>query len=154
MNILIIDKSKTISYILKKSLIAYGYNITEDSGDFNAENVIKRNIFSILILDTNISGKFSTQDILNKIKKFSDIDCKILGMCSTGTWRDKVNFLNSGGDDVLSYPFPMQELIARIQSLLRRPKSYIDNQVYIGDVVLDTRNRTVCEKEKDIDLRK
>lgn len=154
MNILIIDKSKTISYILKKSLGTYGYNVTEDTQDFNVENIVKRNIFDILILDTNISGTFTTQDILNRVKRIKDIDCKILGLCSTGTWRDKVNFLNHGGDDVLSYPFPMQELVARIQSLLRRPSSYIDNEIYIGDVTLDTRNRTVCEREKDIDLRK
>ncbi len=154
MNILIIDKSKTISYILKKSLGTYGYNVTEDTQDFNVENIVKRNIFDILILDTNISGTFTTQDILNRVKRIKDIDCKILGLCSTGTWRDKVNFLNHGGDDVLSYPFPMQELVARIQSLLRRPRSYIDNEIYIGDVTLDTRNRTVCEREKDIDLRK
>ena len=154
MNILIIEKSKTISYILRKSLVAYGYSVTEDSGSFNVENIVKRNIFEILILDTNIVGTFNTVDILKKVKGFKDIECKILGICSTGGWRDKVNFLNNGGDDVLSYPFPMQELIARIQSLLRRPKSYIDNQIYIGDVVLDTRSKTVCEKEKDIDFRR
>jgi DNA-binding response OmpR family regulator len=154
MNILIIDKSKSISYILKKSLGTYGYNVTEDTQEFNVENIVKRNIFDILILDTNITGKFTTQDILDRTKRIKEIDCKILGLCSTGTWRDKVNFLNHGGDDVLSYPFPMQELVARIQSLLRWPRSYIDNEIYIGDVVLDTRNRTVCEKEKDIDLRR
>jgi len=154
MNILIIEKSKTISYILRKSLVAYGYNVTEDNGSFNVENIVRRNIFEILILDTNITGTFTTVDILKKVKSFKDIECKILGICSTGGWRDKVNFLNNGGDDVLSYPFPMQELIARIQSLLRRPKSYIDNQIYLGDVVLDIRSKTVSEKEKDIDLRR
>ena len=154
MNILIIDKSKTISYIIKKSLIAYGYNISEDGTDFNSENLLKRNLFEILILDTNLSGKYCTVDILKKAKSNKDSDCKILGICSTGNWRDKVNFLNNGGDDVLSYPFPMQELIARIQSLLRRPNSYIDSQMYIGDVVLDTRNKTVSVKQKDVDLRK
>ncbi len=44
---------------------------------------------------------------------------------------EKVNFLNHGGDDVLTYPFPMQELLARIQSLSRRPKSYVDNSLYL-----------------------
>ena len=154
MNILIIDKSKTISYIIKKSLIAYGYNVSEDGVDFNSSNLLKRNIFEVLILDTNISGRYSTGDIITQVKGHKNSECKILGLCSTGTWRDKVNFLNSGGDDVLSYPFPMQELIARITSLLRRPNNYIDSQMYIGDVVLDTRNKTVCVKEKDVDLRK
>ena len=154
MNILIIEKSKIISYIVKKTLIAYGYNVSEDNGEFNSENLISRNIFEIVILDTNITGKYSTLDILKKIGSEKKKECKVLGICSTGNWRDKVNFLNNGGDDVLSYPFPMQELIARIQSLLRRPSSYIDSQMYIGNVVLDTRNRSVCVDKKDIDLRK
>ncbi|MGI6423330.1 MAG: response regulator transcription factor [Candidatus Dojkabacteria bacterium] len=154
MNILIIEKSKTISYILKKTLIAYGYNVSEDTADFNSINIINRDIFEVIILDTNLSGKNSTLDILKRINSQSKKNCKILGICSTGNWRDKVNFLNNGGDDVLSYPFPMQELIARIQSLLRRPSSYIDSQMYVGNVLLDMRNKSVSEDRKDINLRK
>jgi DNA-binding response OmpR family regulator len=154
MNILIIEKSKTIAYILKNTLISYSYNISEDSSDFNTENMFKRNLFEVLILDTNITGKYTSIEILRKIKNIKNVDCKVLGICSTGNWRDKVNFLNNGGDDVISYPFPMQELIARIQSLLRRPINYIDSRMYIGDIILDTRNKTVSVKEKDVDLRK
>ncbi len=154
MNILIIEKSKTISHILKSTLLVYGYNITTDNENFNSENLLGRNLFEIVILNTNIKGKFSTFDILNKIKSEKDNNCKVLGICSTGTWKDKVSFLNNGGDDVLSYPFPMQELLARVQSLLRRPQSYIDNKMYIGDVLLDTTNRTITAKNHDVQLRK
>jgi len=119
MNILIIEKSKTISHILKHSLLAYGYNITQDSADFASVNLVNRGLFEIIIIDTNLVGKYSTLDILKKVKGKKDSKSKILGICSIGTWKDKVSFLNNGGDDVLSYPFPMQELIARIQSLLR-----------------------------------
>ena len=154
MNILIIEKSKTISHILKNTLVAYGYNITEDNADFGSENLVDRGLFEILIIDTNLNGKYTTVDILKKIKGKRDIKTKILGICSIGIWKDKVNFLNSGGDDVLSYPFPVQELIARIQSLLRRPNSYVDNRMYIGDILLDTTNKTVSVKNSDIDLRK
>ena len=154
MNILIIEKSKTISHILKNTLVAYGYNITEDNADFGSENLVDRGLFEILIIDTNLNGKYTTVDILKKIKGKKNIKTKILGICSIGIWKDKVNFLNSGGDDVLSYPFPVQELIARIQSLLRRPNSYVDNRMYIGDILLDTTNKTVSVKNSDIDLRK
>ena len=154
MNILIIEKSKTISHIIKSTLLAYGYNITTDNEDFNSENILNRGLFEIVILNTNINGKHSTLDILKKIKDVKDNKCKILGICSTGTWKDKVAFLNNGGDDVLSYPFPMQELLARVQSLLRRPQSYIDNKLYIGDVLLDTTNKVVTAKNSDIQLRK
>ena len=154
MNILIIEKSKTISHILKNTLVAYGYNVTLDTSEFNSENLIDRGLFEILILDTNVTGKYTTLDILKKIKEKRDIETKILGICSIGIWKDKVNFLNSGGDDVLSYPFPVQELIARIQSLLRRPHSYVDSKVYIGDILLDTNSKTVSKDNSDIDLRK
>ncbi len=154
MNILIIEKSRTISHILKSTLLAYGYNITEDSPDFVSENLFKRGLFDIVILDTNLTGKNTTLDILKKVKGKKDLKSKILGVCSIGTWKDKVNFLNNGGDDVLSYPFPVQELIARIQSLLRRPNSYIDTKMYIGDVLLDTNNKSVSVENSDVPLRK
>ena len=154
MNIIIIEKSKTISHILKNTLVAYGYNVTQDTSDFSSENLVDRGLFEILILDTNIMGKYTTLDILKKVKGKKDIKTKILGICSIGIWKDKVNFLNTGGDDVLSYPFPVQELIARIQSLLRRPNSYVDSRMYIGDILLDTNNKSVSIKNSDIDLRK
>ena len=154
MNILIIEKSKIISHILKSTLLAYGYNITQDNAEFSSGNLIKRGLFEIIILDTNLSGRYSSIDILKSIKECKKVESKILGICSIGTWKDKVNFLNNGGDDVLSYPFPVQELIARIQSLLRRPNNYIDNKVYLGDILLDTGNKTVSVKNSDVDLRR
>jgi len=154
MNILIIEKSKTIAHILKNTLVAYGYNITQDNGDFNTHSLLKRDLFEVVILDTNIKGKFNTKEILEKIKGRKKVKTKILGICSIGTWKDKVNFLNMGGDDVISYPFPMQELIARIQSLLRRPNSYVDNRMYLGEILLDTNNKTISVKNKDVSLRK
>ncbi|HQA87860.1 MAG TPA: hypothetical protein PLW18_02185, partial [Candidatus Dojkabacteria bacterium] len=64
MNILIIEKSKTISHILKSTLLAYGYNITVDNEEFNSEHLINRGLFEIIILNTNINGKNNTLDIL------------------------------------------------------------------------------------------
>ncbi len=154
MNILIIEKSKTISHILKSTLLAYGYNVTQDSADFGSESLVSRDLFEIIILDTNLTGKHCTLDILGVVKGKKILKSKVLGICSIGTWKDKVNFLNNGGDDVLSYPFPVQELIARIQSLLRRPMNYVDNRMYIGDILLDTNSKTVSVKNSDIDLRK
>ncbi len=154
MNILIIEKSKTIAHILTTTLVAYGYNVTKDNSDFSSINLVSRNLFEIVILDTNLTGKYTTSDILSSIKGKKNTQIKILGICSVGTWKDKVNFLNSGGDDVLSYPFPVQELIARIQSLLRRPHNYLDNRMYIGDILLDTNSKTVSLKNNDIELRK
>jgi DNA-binding response OmpR family regulator len=152
MNILIIENSPTLSQLLKKALDTYGYNTTLDDENFQSKSFISKNVFDFVILNTNL-GKELTSDILAYIKKFN-ADTKVLGVCNKGGWVEKVEFLNHGGDDVLTYPFPVQELLARIQSLIRRPKNYVDETLCFGEYVLDTKNRIVTKAEKDINLRK
>jgi DNA-binding response OmpR family regulator len=152
MNILIIEESKTISQLVKRALEAQGFDITLDSKDFCNRTFIKRKIFEVIIINTNLPNESSLK-IIKIIRKY-DNNVKILGLCSHGGWKDKVNFLKNGGDDVVSYPFPIQELIERIKSLQRRPKSYVDSNLYIGEYCLDKENFTVKDKQKDIKLRK
>ena len=152
MNILIIENSPTLSQLLKKALDAYGYSTTLDDENFQSRSFISKNVFDFIILNTNL-GKELTSEILSYIKN-SNKDTKVLGVCNKGSWVEKVEFLNHGGDDVLTYPFPIQELLARIQSLMRRPKRYVDENLYVGDYVLDTNNKIVTKNEKDINLRK
>jgi DNA-binding response OmpR family regulator len=152
MNILIIEESKTISQLIKRALEAQGLNITLDNKDFYNKTFIKRKVFEVIIINTNLP-KESTLKILKAIRKY-DKNTKILGLCSHGGWKDKVNFLKNGGDDVVSYPFPIQELIERIKSLQRRPKSYVDSNLYIGEYCLDKDDFIVKNKSKNIKLRK
>jgi len=152
MNILIIENSPTLSQLLKKALDAYGYSTTLDDENFQSRSFIPKKVFDFIILNTNL-GEELTKGILEYIKS-SDKDTKVLGVCNKGSWVEKVEFLNHGGDDVLTYPFPVQELLARIQSLMRRPKRYVDENLSVGEYVLDTNNHTVTKNEKDINLRK
>jgi DNA-binding response OmpR family regulator len=152
MNILIIEESKTISQLIKRALEAQGLNITLDNKDFYNKTFIKRKVFEVIIINTNLP-KESTLKILKAIRKY-DKNTKILGLCSHGGWKDKVSFLKNGGDDVVSYPFPIQELIERIKSLQRRPKSYVDSNLYIGEYCLDKDDFIVKNKSKNIKLRK
>lgn len=152
MNILIIENSPLLSQLLQKSLNTYGYCTTLDDENFSSKKLIKDKVFDFVVLNTNL-GNTHTKDILSYIREFGG-NTKILGVCNKGSWIEKVEFLNQGGDDVLTYPFPVQELLARIQSLMRRPKNYVDENIYIGNYVLDTRNKTVMENEQDINLRK
>lgn len=152
MNILIIEESKTISQLVRRSLEAQGFSITLDNKDFVNKSFLKRKVFDVVILNTNLPDSRS-MIILESIRKI-DKNIKVLGLCSHGGWKDKVWFLKNGGDDVVSYPFPIQELVERINSLQRRPKSYVDTQLYIGDYCLNSENFLISDNEKDIQLRK
>ena len=141
MNILIIENSKTLSQLLFKTLDSYGYSVSIDDKSFSSQNLVKSKIFDVCIMNTNLGDSVS-----RKILKYivdSSTNTKILGICNRGSWIEKVEFLKRGGDDVLTYPFPIQELLARIQSLMRRPKNYVDKNLYIGDFMLDLDNKSV-----------
>ncbi|MDD2578279.1 MAG: response regulator transcription factor [Candidatus Dojkabacteria bacterium] len=152
MNILIIENSSTLSQLLSKTLSAYGYNVTLDNKDFNNKRLVDKKMFDIFLISTNLE-KGVTQDLLKYIIEKSS-QSKILGICNKGSWIEKVEFLKKGGDDVLTYPFPIQELLARIQSLMRRPKNYLDENIYIGDFVLDLQEKTIYKDDKDLEIRK
>lgn len=152
MNILIIENSSNLSQLLFKTLEAYGYNVTLDNKDFVNKGMVDKKIFDLFLINTNLE-KGVTQELLKYIVKKS-AESKILGICNKGSWVEKVDFLNNGGDDVLTYPFPVQELLARIQSLVRRPRSYVDKNIYIGDFLLDLDNKSVYKDNKDIEIRK
>ena len=152
MNILIIENSTTLSQLLSKTLSTYGYNVTLDSKDFNNKKLVDEKMFDLFLISTNLE-KGVTQNLLKYIiEKCSE--AKILGICNKGSWIEKVEFLKKGGDDVLTYPFPIQELLARIQSLMRRPKNYIDENIYIGDFILDLQEKTIYKDNKDVDIRR
>jgi len=152
MNILIIENSSTLSQLLFKTLEAYGYKVTLDDKNFTSKSLVNKKIFELFLINTNLE-KGVTQKLLKYIVKKSKAS-KILGICNKGSWVEKVDFLNNGGDDVLTYPFPIQELLARIQSLVRRPQSYVDKNIYIGDFLLDLDTRSVYKDNKDIEIRK
>lgn len=152
MNILIIENSDTLAQLISKTLKSYGFAPTLDDDSFATKQYVKNNLFDVIILNTGLEDKQSFR-ILSLIKKYSPRS-KVLGLCNKGDWNEKVEFLKKGGDDVLTYPFPMQELLARIQSLLRRPKNYLENSLYIGDFTIDTESKCVFKKDRDVDLRK
>ncbi|MGI6484013.1 MAG: response regulator transcription factor [Candidatus Dojkabacteria bacterium] len=151
MNVLIIENSETLSQIMSKTLDSYGYKVTLDNENFSSKVFVIDNIFSFLIINTKLQdGK--TEEILDFVLEKSP-DTKILGVCNSRTWIEKVSFLNKGGDDVLSYPFPMQELLARIQSLNRRPKSYLDSNISLGDLTLDLDSKSIYKGNEEIEVR-
>ena len=151
MNVLIIENSETLSQIMSKTLDSYGYKVTLDNENFSSKIFVIDNIFSFLIINTKLeNGK--TEEILDFVLEKSP-DTKILGVCNSDTWIEKVSFLNKGGDDVLSYPFPMQELLARIQSLNRRPKSYLDSNISLWDLTLDLDSKSIYKGNEEIEVR-
>lgn len=151
MNILIIEDSKSVSHIISTVLNANGLE-TECVTSLNVSPLLlKQNIFDIII--SNVFLEKGGLKVLEEIRKYCP-NVFVLGISTKSTWKEKVEFLNNGADDVLDYPFPMQELLARIQSLFRRPRENNRGILRIKDIEIDTESKQATLKNKDLPLRR
>src|SRR6201993_530438 len=76
----------------------------------------------------------------------------VLVLSALGAVDDRVRGLRAGGDDYLTKPFAIVELIARVEALLRRPVESRETTLQVGPVMLDLIARTAKRGERKIDL--
>lgn len=117
--ILIVEDDKNLSELIKLELEYEGFEISRAfDGDealvqFNAQNP------DLILLDVMLP-KMNGYEIIRKIRQSSDVP--VIFVTAKDETFDKVNGLNSGADDYISKPFKIEELIARINAILRRVK--------------------------------
>ena len=89
---------------------------------------------------------------LIKALRSAEYTFPILILTARGHWRDKVSGLEAGADDYLTKPFHMEELLARLNALVRRTAGYATPVVCIGAVSLDTAKKEVCVDSQAVNL--
>jgi DNA-binding response OmpR family regulator len=97
--------------------------------------------YDLLILDLGLPGVPGMQ-VLRQLRSDKHL-LPVLLLTARDTLADKVDGLDSGADDYLSKPFEMDELFARIRSLLRRGDDHKAQRLEAGGIVVDPVNRTV-----------
>ncbi len=150
MNVLIIEDSISTGKIISSILESRDHRTKiNKSLDIDYED-IKLGKYSLIIMNINL--EIDSISILNNIKKQNN-KAIVIGISSKGTWKEKVEFLNKKGDDVIDYPFPIEELMARIDSLTRRGE--VEEEIIrVHNIELDTSNKVVKINNKEVPLRK
>jgi DNA-binding response OmpR family regulator len=151
MRILLVEDSTHLQRALGRGLRKAGYaiDITGDGeeGLWLAEN----NDYDVVILDLllpNLDGL----TLLRKIRKQGSL-AHVLILSAKTTLEDKVLGLRIGADDYLTKPFDFEELLARVQALIRRGYATKDPTLIIGSLSIDTIRKTVTRADQPIDLR-
>ncbi len=150
MRILLIEDSTSLRKSISLGLRKAGYKV-DVTGDGN-EGLwfIESNEYDVVILDLMLPG-LDGISILKQVRK-KDNPVHVLILSAKDTVEDRINGLETGADDYLIKPFAFEELLARIQSLVRRSykaKSYI---IAVGDLEIDINKRCVSRNNKVIDL--
>lgn len=152
MYIQLVEDSSTITTLIKSGLEPYGFIIeTYKSSTFKHSNTSESRC-PITIINTQLED-VDTQSIVTKIKE-TDINHYILGIHNKGDWKARVKALREGFDDVINYPFPVQELLARIQVLLKRPSEYKTRVYKVRNIKLDANRRTVTKFDTTLQLKR
>jgi len=76
----------------------------------------------------------------------------ILILTARDNWQDKVEGLQAGADDYVAKPFHFEEVLARLQALLRRAGGWATPQLKCGPIVLDTRAQTISVDGTPVEL--
>ena len=92
--------------------------------------------YDLIVLDI-MMPKMNGIEVLDKLRK-NNISIPILLLSAKSETDDKISGLNSGADDYLTKPFETDELIARINALLRRRSSYVNNNLSLGNTSLNS----------------
>jgi len=150
MRILIVEDEKEIRNFIKSSLEAecFAVDIAPDGerGAYLAET----NDYDLITLD-NVMPKKSGIEVCREIRN-SGKNTPILILSVKSETTTKVDLLNAGADDYLTKPFSVDELLARIRALLRRPKEIEKAVLKIDDLELDTKKHTAKRGGQEIYL--
>ncbi len=136
-HILVVDDDRRIRELLKSFLQDHDYRVSMAASTDEARKNMRGLAFDLLILDVMMPGESGLKFIKHLRDEKSNLPVLMLSALSDPP--DRIAGLSSGSDDYLSKPFEPQELLLRMQSLLRRslPKTSPQKDVKFGDCSFD-----------------
>lgn len=150
MRILVIEDDPILSHHLTVQLSDAGNQVqvalTAKEGFYQATNYP----IDVAIIDLGLPD----QDGISLIKSLrsADIKAPIIILTARLTWQDKVEGLNAGADDYLVKPFQKEELIARLDAIVRRSGGFVRSIITSGPLQLDFAAKQVSLQQTPLDI--
>lgn len=150
MRILLIEDDERVISFLKRGLEAEGYTVDIATDGESGQDMASQS-YSLIILDL-VLPKTNGVDLTQRLRTHG-LNTPILMLTGKDTVDDKVRGLTAGADDYLTKPFAFEELLARIEALLRRgPYHPVQKLLQVSDLTLNSETRTVERGGRTIHL--
>jgi len=150
MRALVIEDEAVLREALQRDLTGAGFTV-----DLAADG--EEGLFAgieypvdVAIIDLGLP-KLSGLEVIRQLRA-KDRRFPILILTARERWQDKVEGLDAGADDYVAKPFHFEEVLARLQALLRRSGGWASANLVCGPVVLDTRGQTVAVEGRPVEL--
>lgn len=149
--ILIIEDEEKIARFIELELVHEGYEIEKAMDGRDGLEKFKTRPFDLILLDVMLPG-INGIEVLRRIRQTSNVP--IILLTARDAIVDKVTGLDAGADDYVTKPFAIEELLARVRTMLRKKKSIRNTLLTIGSCQLNITMRTCSVNGADIELTK
>lgn len=147
--ILIVEDDENVAEALNDVLSGYGYIVLESSNKKETLEIFQKKPIDLIIMDVNL-GKDNGYEICKEIRKDSQVPILFLTGCSSEL--ELIRGFQTGGDDYVTKPFRMQELLVRIQALLRRCAAQKNIFYQSGDLIYNHHTCQLLKNNEVLDL--
>ncbi len=149
LQILVVEDEHSISNLIKVNLTRAGYACDCAYDGLAAVDMLDKKPYDLVLLDIMLPGA-DGYEIMDYI---APLEIPVIFLTAKASVADRVKGLRMGADDYLTKPFEIIELLARVESVLRRYHK-TEQVLTEGDLVVDTASRTVTKKGETISLTK
>jgi len=149
--LLLVEDDERLAELVRDALVRAGWNVTHCARGDDGEALMRREAFDIVLLDGHLPGKDGF-DVLREVRR--DFAGRIVMLTARDDDIDQVLGLEGGADDYIAKPFSLEELLARLQAVLRRT-GRLDERgavLQVSDLTLDELTREVHRAGELVDL--
>ena len=150
MKILVIEDDPTVGEFVRRGLEEQRWHTDLVANGIDGERMALSQPYDLIILDMRLPGR-NGLDVLRTLRA-RGFERPVLVLTAQDAVDAKVETLRAGADDYVTKPFAFEELLARAEALLRRPRALVSPVLRVGDLVLDQGTRDVRRGEELIEL--
>lgn len=150
MRLLIVEDEQNLRESLQERLRKEGFVVDSAKDGEEGLYFVTEYPIDLAIVDLGLPG-ISGMDLI-RVARERGASMPILILTARDRWQDKVEGLQAGADDYVVKPFSIEELLARVQALLRRSGGWAEPVLHSDPVSLDTRSQKVTVGERELEL--
>ncbi|HEY4036895.1 MAG TPA: response regulator transcription factor [Ktedonobacteraceae bacterium] len=152
MHILVVEDERRLAYLLRRVLLGERHTVDLAHEGHAGLNLALSDTYDVVILDVMLP-EIDGLEICRQMRN-EQVMSPVLMLTARSAVEDRVTGLNVGADDYLTKPFAMEELLARINALLRRRDRRFDEtfQLTVGDLTLDLMRHEAQRSGRVIEL--
>ena len=141
MRLLLVEDDKQLADGLRQDLSRQGYAVDFSDNGIDAEHLGRVEPYDAVILDLGLPGRPGLEVLRNW--RGTGLSTPVLILTARDAWHEKVDGFKAGADDYLAKPFHFEELLARLQALIRRSAGRADAVLHADGLQLDEERQQV-----------